>query len=208
MTKKTAAELIREDADDEWVAHTSQWREEAVEVMEAQMDRIAELEANLIAEAKKTASEKTRADQMTEQHRMQAKMHSEAREDVAQLRQQMTNSQDTADRLEKQGWKRVMCPGCGGDYALSSPDAIPSNSAELGPSTPWYPDDSGEWVEVPEDLMEMPAELSPETIIVGLINYYRHKKLHTDFAGRAKSWMWAISPGLDGRIVAYKVVKP
>lgn len=41
--------------------------------------RIAELEAELVREAQRTASEKLRADQMTSQHRMQAAMAAEAR---------------------------------------------------------------------------------------------------------------------------------
>lgn len=39
--------------------------------------RIAELEAQLVAEAARTANEKLRADQMTEQHRMQCKLRAE-----------------------------------------------------------------------------------------------------------------------------------
>lgn len=49
--------------------------------------RIAELEAELVREAQRTAAEKQRADQMTEQHRMQAAMNSEARAELAQLRE-------------------------------------------------------------------------------------------------------------------------
>lgn len=41
--------------------------------------RIAQLEAELVREAQRTASEKLRADQMTSQHRMQAAMAAEAR---------------------------------------------------------------------------------------------------------------------------------
>ena len=41
--------------------------------------RIARLEAELVAEAGRTAQQKLRADQMTEQHRMQAAMNAEAR---------------------------------------------------------------------------------------------------------------------------------
>lgn len=46
--------------------------------LRSQGTRIAELEAEATTFAKQAASEKLRADQMTEQHRMQAKMHSEA----------------------------------------------------------------------------------------------------------------------------------
>lgn len=47
--------------------------------------RIAELEQQLVAEAAKTAAEKLRADQMTEQHRMQAAMHAQATKRVSAL---------------------------------------------------------------------------------------------------------------------------
>ena len=46
-----------------------------------------QLEAELVREAQRTANEKLRADQMTEQHRMQAAMNSEARAELAQLRE-------------------------------------------------------------------------------------------------------------------------
>lgn len=39
----------------------------------------AEIEAELVREAQRTAAEKLRADQMTEQHRMQSAMNAEAR---------------------------------------------------------------------------------------------------------------------------------
>lgn len=50
-------------------------------------ERIAELEAELVREAQRTAAEKLRADQMTEQHRMEAAMNAEARGELAQLRE-------------------------------------------------------------------------------------------------------------------------
>ncbi len=73
--------------------------------------------------------------------------------------------------------------GCGDQYPAGSWDAgfiaalghcancaaaLDPVTPEPTPSTPWYPDDSGEWVEVPEGLMEMPSALSPETRIEGL----------------------------------------
>ena len=45
--------------------------------------RIAELEAQLIAEAARTAEQKLRADQLEQQHAMQAKMHAQAVEQLA-----------------------------------------------------------------------------------------------------------------------------
>ena len=60
----------------------------------------------LVEEAKRTAAEKLRADQMTEQHRMEAAMNAEARGALAQLREkrQLLNPQyssaDPADALD------------------------------------------------------------------------------------------------------------
>ncbi len=92
--------------------------------------------------------------------------------------------------------------------AAKAPAPIPSNSVELDPSTPWYPDDSGEWVEVPEDLMEMPSALSPETRIEGLTRDEREGELYTYCNAHAKHWPWFLESHSDNRIVAYKVVKP
>ena len=92
--------------------------------------------------------------------------------------------------------------------AAKAPAPIPPNSTELEPSTPWYPDDSGEWVEVPEDLVGRPAALPPETRIEVLLHDDRKEHAYKACTAMAKNWMWAISPGMGGRIVAYKVVKP
>lgn len=50
-------------------------------------DELEQLQAELVREAQRTANEKLRADQMTEQHRMQAAMNPEARAELAQLRE-------------------------------------------------------------------------------------------------------------------------
>ena len=92
--------------------------------------------------------------------------------------------------------------------AAKAPAPIPSNSGELDPSTPWYPDDSGEWVEVPEDLMEMPAALSFETKIEGLQLRERLSQDHITPATKAGNWYWKYDSDHMWRIVAYKVVKP
>lgn len=47
--------------------------------------RIADLESRLVKEAARSADEKRRADQMTEQHRMQAAMNAEARAKLASI---------------------------------------------------------------------------------------------------------------------------
>lgn len=48
----------------------------------------------LVEEAKRTAAEKLRADQMTEQHRMQSAMNAEARGELAQLREKRQPQSD------------------------------------------------------------------------------------------------------------------
>ncbi len=93
------------------------------------------------------------------------------------------------------------------DAALApKPAAYP----ELAPFTvaPWYPDDSGEWVEVPEDLMEMPAELQRFQTIQTLRRAERVRRGHDAIDESAGGAGWAIPPEHFWRIVAYKVVKP
>lgn len=93
------------------------------------------------------------------------------------------------------------------DAALApKPAAYP----ELAPFTvaPWYPDDSGEWVEVPEDLMEMPAELQRFETIQTLRRAERVRQAHDAVEESAGGAGWAIPPEHIWRIVAYKVVKP
>ena len=93
--------------------------------------RIAELEAELVHEAQRTAAEKLRADQMTEQHRMQAAMNSEARAKLAQFRESKPQCEwtyndeyfhwqtgcDNAHQFGDGGIKEnsfTHCPYCGG----------------------------------------------------------------------------------------------
>lgn len=72
-------------------------------------------------------------------------------------------------------------------------------------SKPWYPDDSGEWVEVQEDLMAMPPELNPDDKIVVLVQAYRENKFRRATPHSANSWCWDATG--SGRIVAYKLIK-
>lgn len=93
---------------------------------------------------------------------------------------------------------------------LAAAKAPTSNSGFLPemPSTPWYPDDSGEWVEVPQDLMEMPTGISDEAPITALLRCDREDRLCHSNAAPACAWHWGFSPIDAFRIVAYKVVKP
>ncbi len=92
--------------------------------------------------------------------------------------------------------------------ALKAPAPIPSNSAELDPATPWYPDDSGEWVEVPEDLMQIPDELEGSEMVDVLMSGERCRKNWGTGHDQAWYWDWSIPLRGHARIVAYKVVKP
>ena len=51
----------------------------------ALLDRIAELQEQLVTEARATAEHKLRADQLAQQHRMQAQMHAAACRQLAEL---------------------------------------------------------------------------------------------------------------------------
>ncbi len=51
----------------------------------ALLDRIAELQEQLVAEARAAAEQKLRADQLAQQHRMQAQMHAQATQQLAEL---------------------------------------------------------------------------------------------------------------------------
>ena len=92
--------------------------------------------------------------------------------------------------------------------ALKAPAPTPSNPGELEPATPWYPDDSGEWVEVPEDLEAWPPGLDGSELIEVLMRGERDYKGWTPDSDLAPRWDWAHPPGHRSRIVAYKVVKP
>ena len=65
-------------------------------------------------------------------------------------------------------------------------------------TTPWYPDDSGEWVE------GHPRELPPETVMSGwLLDTEREGKNYRESNG-----LWHARDLTSKAIVAYKVVKP
>lgn len=70
----------------------------------------------------------------------------------------------------------------------------------------WYPDDSGEWVEVPDDCVTCPV---PEDTVVGyLLRMERENKAYVDDTSPVDALNWGLHQKENGRIVAYKVVKP
>ena len=79
--------------------------------------------------------------------------------------------------------------------------------AEATPK-PWYPDNSGEWVEVPDTLMEMPKGLQENTEIQSLLYSEREQKKWDASVLEAWELFWGHEPGHEWRIVAYKIVKP
>lgn len=175
----------------------------AASTLRSQYNRIAELEAELVAEAKKTASEKLRAEQMTEQHRMQAKMHKAAAEALGKVLSAVQRYLPPDGPSDGETLNEII--------GIVDPWPIPVDSSEPKPaSTPWYPDDSGEWVEVPDDLRNMPSELASYDVIVVLLWHERkYQRGYSPYRkGAAGSWYWKNGRNRDGRIVAYKVVKP
>ena len=71
------------------------------------------------------------------------------------------------------------------------------------PDTPWYPDDSGKWVEVTPGV-GWPNGLAPGAKIEVLARGERSAKSYKYWASPAGSWYW-LHEG-DGAIVAYKIV--
>lgn len=78
--------------------------------------------------------------------------------------------------------------------------------AKYGEPTPWYPDDSGEWVEVPDDCTVCP--LPDGTFVHYLLRSEREGKDYAAYSNPADELNWDLEPEENGRIVAYKVVKP
>ena len=68
----------------------------AYEQTQEQKARIAQLEAQLIAEAARAAEQKLRADQLEQQHAMQAKMHAQAVEQLAAAQQGAQDAEPAA----------------------------------------------------------------------------------------------------------------
>jgi|GEM_PF-3061838 len=89
-------------------------------------------------------------------------------------------------------------------YSSSAPYIAKIPSME---ESPWYPDDSGEWVEVPSYLMEMPKALDANDKIKCLLNFERIKHKQDSATGLASAWAWHLAPAGGGRVVAYKVIQ-
>ena len=69
--------------------------------------------------------------------------------------------------------------------------------------TPWYPDDSGKWVEVPPGTRALPPGLAPDNQIEVLLHSERGSKTYQRRVRAAHRWphhWWS-----EGNIVAYKI---
>ena len=75
------------------------------------------------------------------------------------------------------------------------------NTEPAAKDTPWYPDDSGKWVEVTPDVGNLPDGLHPETMVLALSEGERTLQRLWDTALPAHRFNWSV-------IVAYKVVEP
>ena len=81
--------------------------------------------------------------------------------------------------------------------------------AEASPpseNTPWYPDDSGEWVEVPDACVTCPVPA--DTVVETLLRNERQNKRWTPCRRIAAEFYWDRKATEFERIVAYRVFKP
>lgn len=75
--------------------------------------------------------------------------------------------------------------------------------ATAAKATPWYPDDSGKWVEVPQGTRALPPGLDPNCLSEVLTTTERRTETYIGRAYPSKDWSWH-----GGHIVAYKIVAP
>lgn len=85
-----------------------------------------------------------------------------------------------------------------------SMDVKPAGLEIINENTPWYPDDSGEWIEY--DGSGQPVENN--VIVDVIIKGERERKYYAQRPEPAYRWSWDWSRGFkQSRIVAYKIVK-
>ena len=91
--------------------------------------------------------------------------------------------------------------GCPGDVCYYSVEQR-ANTEPVAKAAPWYPDDSGKWVEVTPGVGNLPDGLPPETVVLALSGGERTRQRLWDTALLpAHRFNWSV-------IVAYKVVEP
>lgn len=74
---------------------------------------------------------------------------------------------------------------------------------------PWYPDDSGEWFEVPGDSMGMPGDLPDggQTRLTVLNHQERTIRKYEQTEYQATDYYWSGRQTEKSRIVAYKILR-
>ena len=96
-------------------------------------------------------------------------------------------------------WSR---PKKSGDDIISYSVEQRVNTESVAKAVPWYPDDSGKWVEVTPGVGNLPDGLPPETVVLALSGGERTRQRLWDTALLpAHRFNWSV-------IVAYKVVEP
>ena len=86
------------------------------------------------------------------------------------------------------------------ERALFGCDTEPKPVAK---DTPWYPDDSGKWIEVPPGTRALPPGLDPNALIEVLTYGERQAAAFAGLVRPAKGWLVLVEP-----IAAYRVVAP
>lgn len=97
------------------------------------------------------------------------------------------------------------CPDCYGEGYLEVTTSAEVSEKARGSSvkqSPWYPDDSGEWVEY--DGSGQPVE--DDVVVEVLFRAERGRQCWKEASTRASGWCWDIKAG-SATIVAYKIVK-
>lgn len=98
-----------------------------------------------------------------------------------------------------------------GDFDLYLEDELvitdeESSTVKHKVEQPWYPDDSGEWIEVPDNLMGMPRELSSVKRIEYLLKDEREANKWYSYEENPNELDFNENPHYGNRIVAYKIV--
>lgn len=97
------------------------------------------------------------------------------------------------------------CPDCDGEGYLEVTTSGEVSEKARGSGvkqSPWYPDDSGEWIEY--DGSGQPVD--NDVVVEVLFHAERGRQCWKEASTRASGWCWDIKAG-SAKIVAYKIVK-
>ena len=80
-------------------------------------------------------------------------------------------------------------------------------AAQTPVEKPWYPDDSGEWVELPDDCTSIPEGVGSDTLVEAITYGERSSRHYMEGVLPGSYWEWDHRHvGPHNRIVAYRVV--